>query len=105
MKNIYLVLTIIGLILPYFFFLSFVAENGLNGGLLLRELFGTKISTSFATDLLISGLVFLAYLRAEAARLRVPYWGVYVVAMLIIGLSFAFPLFLYVRETRLQRET
>jgi len=50
-------------------------------------------------------LVFLAYLRAEAARLRVPYWGVYVVAMLIIGLSFAFPLFLYVRETRLQRET
>jgi len=103
MKNFYLVLTIIGLVLPYFFFLSFVAESGLNGGLLLRELFGTKISTSFATDLLISGLVFLGYVRAEAARLRVPYWWVYMLAMLIIGLSFAFPLFLYVRETRIQR--
>jgi len=102
MKRFYFALTIIGLVVPYFFFLSFVADNGLNGGLLLRELFGTKISTSFATDLLISGLVFLGYVRAEAARLRVPYWWLYIVAMLIIGLSFAFPLFLYVRETRIQ---
>jgi hypothetical protein len=103
MKGFYLVLTLIGLVVPYFFFLSFVSESGLNGGLLLRELLGTKISTSFATDLLISGLVFLGYVRAEAARLRVPYWWLYGLAMLIIGLSFAFPLFLYVRETRIQR--
>ena len=105
MKSFYLALAIIGLVLPYFFFLSFVAGNGLNGGLLLRELFGTKISASFATDLLISGLAFLGYVRTEAARLRVPYWGFYVGAMLIVGLSFAFPLFLYVREVRIQRAT
>ena len=104
MKRLYLVLAMAGFVVPYFFLISFVAANGLNLTLLVEQLFGTPISTFFAVDLIITAVVFWVFLYQEARRLQMSRWWVYVVATLLVGPSFALPLFLYFRETRLSAQ-
>ena len=101
MRWLYLILALIGFVLPYYFFVGFLAANGLNLSLLIEQLFGTPISTFFAVDLLITAMAFWVFLYQEARRLQIRRWGVYVVATLLVGPSFALPLFLYFREARL----
>ena len=101
MKLSYLILAIAGFILPYYFFISFLAANGLNLSLLIEQLFGTPISAFFAVDLLITAAVFWVFVYREAGRLQMKRAWVYVAATLLVGPSFALPLFLYFREIRL----
>ena len=101
MKPLYLVLALAGFVLPYYFFIRFLSAHGLNLSLLVQQLFGTPISTFFAVDLLITAVVFWVFLYQEARRLQMRRWWMYVIATLLVGPSFALPLFLYFRETRL----
>ncbi len=101
MGRLYLILAIAGFVAPYYFLIHFLAANGLNLTLLVEQLFGTPISTFFAVDLIITALVFWVFLYQEARRLQLRRWWVFVVATLLVGPSFALPLFLHFRETRL----
>ena len=101
-KHIYLILAIIGFIAPYYFFISFLMAHGLDGQAFLQQLFGTRISTFFAVDLLLSCLVFVRFLRQEARRYTIARWWLYLLALVTVGLSFALPLFLYVRASHLE---
>jgi hypothetical protein len=101
-KRLYLILAVIGFVCPYYFFISFLRTQGLDGKAFVQELFGTRISIFFAVDLLISCVVFVRFLRQEARRRSIAHWWLYLVALLTVGLSFALPLFLYVRESHLE---
>jgi hypothetical protein len=100
-KKPYLFLAVIGFVLPYCFFVSFLIENGLDVELLLEQLFANRISTFFAVDLIITAIVFLAFAYQESERWQMRNWWAYVIATLAVGPSFAFPLFLYFREQRI----
>ena len=100
-KNVYLILAILGLILPYWYFFRFLSANGLNLSPLVQQLFANDISTFFAIDLILSTVVFWIFLAGEAIRLRMKNWWLYILASLLVGLSFALPLFLYFRERTL----
>jgi Protein of unknown function (DUF2834). len=100
-KNIYLVLTLLGLLLPFYFLFKFVGSNGLDIALLFQQLFANDISTFFAVDLVISILVFWIYMFIEANKLQMKNSWLYLLASLLVGLSFALPLFLYFRERKL----
>ena len=101
MKTVYLVLAIIGLIVPYYFFLQLPAEDGFNLPALIRPFFANNFMRGAAMDLTISVLVFWLFLFVEASRLQMKNAWVYVLATLLVGLSFALPLFLYFRERKL----
>jgi len=101
-KNLYLFLSLIGLVLPYWFFFSFLNTNGLNVALLIQQLFANNISTFFAVDLIISIIVFWIYMVGEATKLKMKNGWLYILASLTVGLSFALPLFLYFRERKLE---
>ena len=100
-KNIYLVLVLLGLLIPYYFLFTFLGSNGLNISLLVQQLFANNISTFFAVDLVISIIVFWIYMFAEANELQMKNSWLYILASLLVGLSFALPLFLYFRERKL----
>ena len=104
-KNLYLVLAFLGLVLPYWFFFRFLDANGLNVSLLVRQLFANDISTFFAVDLILSTVVFWIFMMSEAGKLRMKNRWLYILATLVVGLSFALPIFLYFRERRLQSRT
>ncbi len=101
-KNVYFILAIIGFIAPYYFFLQLPAEDGFNLPLLLQPLSANNFMRGLAMDLTISVLAFWFFMFAEAGRLRMKNPWLYLLATLLVGLSFAIPLFLYFRERKLE---
>lgn len=102
MRRLYLLLAIVGFVLPYYFFLSFLLANGLNVGLLLSQLFANDISSFFAVDLIITAVVLMIFVYRDSQRVGTGNWWMYIVTTLTIGRSFALPLFLHFRESRME---
>jgi hypothetical protein len=98
-------LALLGLLIPYYFLFKFLSANGFDILLLVRQLFANDISSFFAVDLVISILVFWFYMFAEADKLQMKNWWIYLVASLTVGLSFPLPLFLYFRQRKLETTT
>ena len=101
MKRLYLFLSASGLITAYYFFGRFVLLDGLAWRLLVSQPLAGNISSLLTFDLLICVIVAWTFIYREAHALGMRRWWLYVIATLGIGLSFAFPLFLYIRERRL----
>lgn len=103
LKTIYLTLCVAGLLLPYWQFVPWLAAKGLNLQLMLHLLFANRVSGFFAMDVLVSSLVLLLFIGSEGSRLGVRAMWLPIVALLTVGVSMALPLFLYLRELRLEQ--
>ena len=101
-KNFFLILAIIGFIVPYYFFLQLPAERGFNLPSLILPFFANNFMKGAGMDLTISVIVFWTFMFIEANKLQMKNPWVYVLATLLVGLSFALPLFLYFRERNLE---
>ena len=101
-KNIFLILAIIGFIAPYYFFLQLPAENGFDLPALMQPLFANNFMKGLAMDLTVSVIAFWTYVFVDGNRLQMKNLWIYPLATLLVGLSFALPLFLYVRERKLE---
>jgi hypothetical protein len=101
-KTIYLVLCCVGTALPYWQFVPWLMQHGMNLPLFVRELFANRISAFFGMDVLVSALVLIVFMRVESARLNIPRRWLPVLGLLTVGVSFGLPLFLYLRESRLE---
>ena len=104
-RHFYLICCVLGLVLPYSQFVPWLLEHGLNVALFIRELFGNRISAFFATDVIVSAIVLIWFIQSEAKRLRVRLLWLPTVGTLLVGVSFGFPLFLFLREVTLERTT
>jgi Terpene cyclase DEP1 len=102
-KTIYLVLCFAGAVLPYWQFVPWVMEHGMNLQLFVRELFTNRISAFFGMDVLVSAVVLIVFIRVESVRLNIPRRWLPVLALLLVGVSLALPMFLYMRELRLEQ--
>lgn len=100
-RKLYLLGAIVGIIVPYYFFIQFLLLYGLDFGSLFELLFANPISIFFAADVIISALVLLVFIFSEGRRLEMTHLWVYVVCTFLVGVSLALPLFLYVREVKL----
>lgn len=98
MKKVYLLLAIIGLVVPYYFLVSFLVASGFEIPLLIDPLFANDISTLFAVDLIITAVVLLIFFYTEGHRHGMRNLYAYILATLLIGPSFALSLFLFFRE-------
>jgi hypothetical protein len=105
MKKVYLLLTIIGFILPSIFVFMESVETG---NILLyadpittfESMFANRISGIFALDLLFAVLVFFIWSFAESKKLGMKGIGWIWLLTMLLGLAGGFPLFLYRRELR-----
>lgn len=97
MRAVYLILAVVGAIVPYLFFGQFIA-SGAQADAFLRQLFATAPAGGFTADLVITSVVFWIWSYGEARRSGLGRWWIYPFLNLAVGLSFAFPLFLYFRE-------
>lgn len=101
-KNLYLLLCVLGIIIPYSQFIPWVLENGLRLDLLFRELFANRIGGFFGLDVLVSSVVLVGFIRTEGQRLEVRRLWLPILGLLTVGVSCALPLFLYLRENALE---
>ena len=104
-KHLYAVLAVAGTVLPLWQFAPFIRQHGLNPPLFLDQLFGTAVSSFFAMDVIVSSLVLWSLVYVEGRRARVPRPWLPVLASLAVGVSLGLPLFLYLRESQLERQS
>ncbi len=100
-KNVYLVLCILGAVIPYSQFVPWLLENGFNASLFVHQLFANRISAFFAWDVLISAVVVVGFVRSEGKRSGVQMVWLPILGVLTVGVSFGLPLFLYLHERAL----
>ncbi len=95
-KTVYLVLAIIGAIVPYIFFIQHFGAAGF--GLLdfISALFVNSAASGFTSDLLITSLVFWIAMYQRRSSGKGPNPAFFMFLNLAIGLSCALPAYLYV---------
>ena len=102
-KALYLGLCVVGTALPYSQLIPFLREHGLDLRLLAGQLFVNRISSFFALDVIVSSMVLWVFVFTEGRRAGVRHLWAPIAANLAVGVSLGLPLFLYMREARLER--
>jgi hypothetical protein len=99
LKVLYLLFFIIGTAVPLYFIVGFIQENGgVDLSVFVNQLFASKASSTFASDLLICSFVFWVFLIFDKKTKNAPHFMVFILINLTIGLSSALPLYLFFKE-------
>ena len=98
MANFYLALCVVGVVVPYGFFLPWLFDNGLDLSLFITELVSTRVGAFFGADVVVSAVALFGFVFADGRRAGVKWLWAPVVGTLCVGFSFGLPLFLYFRE-------
>jgi hypothetical protein len=102
-RAVYLSLCIVGTLLPLSQFVPWLWANGLDLPLFLRDLFATRIGGFFGMDVFVTAAVLWAFVAFEGRRLGVRHPWAPIVGSLAVGVSLGLPLFLYLRQVRLDQ--
>lgn len=103
LKRVYLALCVAGAVLPLWQFLPFVRDHGLDLSLFVQQLFANPVSGFFGMDVIVSSVVLWVFVASERTRAGVPHAWLPIAANLLVGVSLGLPLFLYLREQRIER--
>lgn len=105
MRWFYLVMMVVGTVVPWALFGGFFAAEGLDVPLFVRSLFPNGAAAGFTADVLLSIAVFLVWSWSDAQRVGVRRWWLVLLATCLVGLSLSLPLYLYLREGRTSDRT
>src|SRR5215213_8909207 len=94
-RHFYLALCVLGLLVPNSLFLPWVLDHGLNPRLFVQDLFANGVSAFFGLDVILSAIVLCGFVLIESARIGLARRWVSIVAVCLVGVSLALPLFLY----------
>lgn len=97
-RTFYLVMAIVGTLVPWLFFGSFFGLHGLDIPLFLQSLFANGAAGGFSADVLITIIIFWVWSWRDAASRKVSRWWLVLPASFFVGLSLALPLYMYMRE-------
>ena len=98
MKTLYLILALVGAVVPYIFFTQHFASEGFGPADFVTALLANPAASGFTVDLLITSSIFWVFMFQQHKRERGPRPVIFIVLNLLIGLSCAFPAYLYARE-------
>lgn len=84
-KRIYLILTGVGMVLPYSQFLLFLLENGLNYSLNIDEITVYRLSSFAWFDVIVTSIVMILVILEQKDKLS--RWGLPVIVTILVGPS------------------
>jgi len=102
-SRFYILLALLGLILPWAQYVPFIQTEGVNLPLFLRQVFANGPATGFALDVLWATLVFWIWSYFDARQNNVPHWWAALLAGACLGLSVALPLYLAIKTSQAPR--
>lgn len=110
MKKLYAALSIAGFIAPNIYTFKVSIETGnwlfwLNPSATINGIFANDTSTAFVIDLIFAVTVFFIWSYHESRRLNIARVWIYWLLAMLFGIAGTLPLFLYVREEKLERST
>lgn len=99
LKGFYFLAFLVGTLVPLYFVYGFIQEKGsVDLTIFIADLFSTKASSTFSSDLLISSFIFWVFMAYDKKSRDIPNRFIFVLLNLTIGLSCALPLYLFFRE-------
>ncbi|WP_262693210.1 DUF2834 domain-containing protein [Kordiimonas aquimaris] len=101
-KFFYIVMAVVGMVVPWYFFGSFIAENGLYAGDFVAAAMINGAAAGGVMDLVISSVIFWVWSYTDAQQKGVVGWWVLIPLNLFIGLSLALPLYLIMRHNTMK---
>ena len=105
MARFWLLMTLVGTVVPYVFFVPWAIEHDFNIPLLFVQNSETLADRFFTADLILTGLCFLIYIIARERRRHVPCYGLAIAGLLLVGISCGLPLYYYLEERQRLRDT
>jgi hypothetical protein len=103
-ERILLALAIVGFVVPNTIVVLFAAQHGLTLDGYFRHWGGSLPAIQLALDVGIVFVAFALWAAWEGKRLEMGSWWVPIPASLLVGVCFAVPLFLLLRERAIQPE-
>jgi hypothetical protein len=98
LKVVYLVLSIAGTVVPFYFFAGHWRAEGFGATPFLAAVFANDAASGFASDLVVASVTFWVAMFMVRQRDKGPApWG-FMAVNLCVGLSAALPLYLFARE-------
>lgn len=101
-KAMYLALCVAGTLLPYSQLVPFLRDHGPDLRAFVDQLFSTRIGAFFGWDVIVSSLVLWVFVGVDGRRERIRNLWIPIAANLAVGVSLGLPLFLYMRERKLE---
>jgi hypothetical protein len=98
LKQVYLTLTAVGTVLPYWAFLPWLAEHSLNLPLLLQQIASSPVAAFGWLDVAIAAVTLLVFMRVDSRAHKVRSVWLAVVGTLTVDVSLGLPLYLFLRE-------
>ncbi len=105
---LYIALAIIGFLIPNYFVLMHGLESGnwlfwMDVAATFQLGFANKVASAFLSDLMLAVVVFFVWMIPDAREKGVARPWLYCILTMAFGLAFSMPLYLAVREARLNR--
>ena len=101
MKTVYLILCVVGTVLPMSQFVPWVYMSGLDVPLFIDLALANQISAFAWLDIFVSALVVLSFILWEGKRVEMKKLWIPLVGLFTVGVSLGLPLFLLLREIHL----
>jgi len=104
LKHIYLLLAILGICYTWYYniqFYSTAEDTSITN--FIAQTATTFPAQSIVADITIVLIVFFVWMIAESLKIKIKYWWVLIPLTFLVAIAFTFPLFLYMRERRLEQ--
>lgn len=103
-KKLYLLLASLGIVVPYTQFVPYTTTYGFDFRTMIELMFANQIASGIAWDALLTAVVVIIYILLEQKTRPVKHIWIPLVGMFAVGLAFALPAYLYLREISLARQ-
>jgi hypothetical protein len=103
-RTLYLVLAVAGLVIPWYFNLQYMEQAGgaFDMSDFMADAAANPAGQSLSWDLGIACIAGLSWIFFEARRLGMRFFWLYIVLAFTVAYAFAFPLFLFMRQGKLE---
>jgi len=103
-RILYLVLAVAGVTLPWYYNLQYMAQTsaGFDFVDFMAAAASNPAARSLSWDLTIACIAGLSWIYFESRRLGLRFFWIYIILTFLVAYAFAFPLFLFVRQGKLE---
>ena len=104
-KHLYMILCVVGIVLPYMKFVPWLLENGLDISLLIREITGSHLAAFAWMDVIVSALALFVFIYYDGRKNGINNLWLPVLGTLTVGVSLGLPLYLLLRELHFEKNS
>ena len=103
-KHVFLMIAILGLCYTWYYNILFFLEHDNTSIIYFFEMAQINYAgKSFGADLTVVVLTFFVWYIPDVLKLKVKNWWALIPLTFLVAIAFAFPLYLYMRESRLEQ--